>query len=400
MLLMGCLAASFALPRPTFAQDPAAEARAASIHLGPLGLSPTLTVGNVGVDTNVFNTATDPTRDFTVSFLPATGEWLPVGPLLLSGKTGAPLTYFQKSTTQRSIGFQQDGRAALNLVHLTPYVAASYASTDSQPTAEITVRVQQVTTSVTAGARFRLGARTSFDASYVKGSVRLPDAVVFGADLGQQLDRNTASVNGTFRMVLSAVTTFVVKSMLERDRFNSVSIRNTNSLSVLPGFEFKPDGRLSGRLSVGVKGLRPLSPLVAPFTGMVASAALSWLARASTRIDGKVDRDVDYSIDEATPYYLATAVSVSVTQILVGHVDALGRVGRTMLNYQDLLSSVGAAPVAGRTDRTKTIGSGLGYRFRIDARVGFEADYVRRVSAIDGLSYSGWQFGGTMKYGF
>ena len=149
-----------------------------------------------------------------------------------------------------------------------------------------------------------------------------------------------------------------------------------------------------------MKGVRPLSPLVPSFTGLVTSAALSWLARDSTRIDGKVDRDVDYSIDEATPYYLATAVSVSVTQILVGHVDAVGKVGRTLLNYQDLLSNVGAAPLAGRTDRTNTVGSGLGYRFRIDARVGFEADYVRRVSAIDGLSYSGWQFGGTMNYGF
>jgi len=400
ILLAGCVAASLALPQLTFAQDATAEAGAAKIHFGPLGLSPTLTVGNIGVDTNVFNTSTDPTRDFTVSFLPATGEWLPVGPLLLSGKTGVPLTYFQKSTTQRSVGFEQDGRAALNLVHFTPYVAATYASTYNQPSAEITVRVQQVTTSATAGARFKLGSSTSLDASYVTGSVRLPDVVVFGADLGQQLDRNVTSFNATFRMVLTPLTTFAVKSTLERDRFISAAVRNTNSLSFVPGFEFKPDARLSGRLYVGVKGVRPLDPLVPPLTGLVASAALSWLARDTTRIDGMVDRDVDYSIDESTPLFLATAVNLSVTQILVGHVDALGRIGRTLLNYQNILSSAGAVPLAGRTDRTNTVGSGLGYRFRIDARVGFEADYVRRVSALDGLSYSGWQFGGTVTYGF
>jgi hypothetical protein len=400
ILLLGCLAASFALPRPTFAQDPAADAGAAKIHFGPLGLSPTLSVGNVGVDTNVFSTPTDPTRDFTVTFLPATGEWLPVGRLLLSGKTGAPLTYFQKSTTQRSVGFQQDGRAAVNLVHLVPYVAASYASTYSQPTAEITARVQLMTTSVTAGARFTLGPGTSVDASYVAGSVRLPDATVFGADLGQQLDRNITSFNATFRMALTPLTTFAVKSTLERDRFLSTSVRNTNSLSFVPGLEFKPDGRISGRLYVGVKGVRPLSPLVPPFTGLVASAALSWLARDSTRIDGRVDRDVDYSFDEATPYYLASAVNLTVTQILVGRVDVIGRVGRTLLSYRDVMSSLGAMPVAGRADRTNTAGSGLGYRFRIDARVGFEADYVRRMSALDGLSYRGWQFGGTVNYGF
>jgi hypothetical protein len=400
ILLAGCLAALLALPRPTFAQDPAAEAGAARIHFGPLGLSPTLAIGNIGLDTNVFNTPTDPTRDFTVSFQPATREWLPVGPLLLSGKTGVPLTYFERSTTQRSVGFAQDGRAALNLNRVVPYAAFSYASSYTQPNAEISVRVQQVTRSVTAGAKVTLGPRTSLDASFVTGSVHLPDTVVFGADLGQQLDRHITSFNATFRMALTSLTTFAVKSKLERDRFDALAIRNTNTMSVIPGLELKRDARVSGSLYVGVKGVRPLSPLVAPFTGVVASAALSWLALDSTRIDGKVDRDIDYSIDESTPLFLATAVNLSATQILVGHVDAVGRIGHTLLKYRDLLSSAGAVPLVGRSDRTTTIGSGLGYRFRIDARIGFEADYVRRLSALNGLSYSGWQVGGTMTYGF
>lgn len=400
ILRAGCLAAVLALPGQASAQDPASDTPVAKIQLGPLGLSPTLTVGNIGVDTNVFNTSTDPTRDFTVTFLPATGESLPVGALLLTGKTGVPLTYFQKSTTQRSVGFTQDGRATLNLVHILPYAAASYASTYNQPNAEIAERVEQVTTSVTAGAKLAFGARTTFDGSYVTGSVRLPDTELFGVDLGQQLDRDITSFNGTFRLALTSRTTFAVKSTLERDRFDSSAIRNTNSVSLVPGLELKRDARVSGSLYVGVKAVRPLSPLVVPFTGVVASAALSWLALDSTRIDGKVDRDIDYSIDESTPLFLATTVNVSVTQLLVGHVDAVARIGRTLLNYQDLLSSVGAVPLAGRTDRTDTIGSGLGYRFRIDARVGFEADYVRRLSAFDGFSYSGWQFGGTMNYGF
>jgi hypothetical protein len=400
ILLAGCLAALLALPRPTFAQDPAAEAGAARIHFGPLGLSPTLAIGNIGLDTNVFNTPTDPTRDFTVSFQPATREWLPVGPLLLSGKTGVPLTYFERSTTQRSVGFAQDGRAALNLNRVMPYAAFSYASSYTQPNAEISVRVQQVTRSVTAGAKITLGPRTSLDASFVTGSVHLPDTVVFGADLGQQLDRHITSFNATFRMALTSLTTFAVKSKLERDRFDALAIRNTKTMSVIPGLELKRDARVSGSLYVGVKGVRPLSPLVAPFTGVVASAALSWLALDSTRFDGKVDRDIDYSIDESTPLFLATAVNLSATQILVGHVDAVGRIGHTLLKYRDLLSSAGAVPLVGRSDRTTTIGSGLGYRFRIDARIGFEADYVRRLSALNGLSYSGWQVGGTMTYGF
>src|SRR5712692_354187 len=42
--------------------DPVTTAR---IHLGPLGLNPSMGLANVGVDNNVFNETTNPKRDFT-----------------------------------------------------------------------------------------------------------------------------------------------------------------------------------------------------------------------------------------------------------------------------------------------------------------------------------------------
>ena len=387
LLLVGSLAAVLARPAMACAQDPAAagaaHAATARFHLGPLGWSPTLTMGNLGVNTNVFSTPTDPTRDFTVSFVPATQEWLPVGPLLFSGMTGVPLTYFQKAVTQRSVGFEQQGRVSLNLVHLVPYGALAYGSTFDQPNAEISVRVQQVMRTATAGAILRLSTRTSVDANYSDGSLQYPDAEVFDANIGAQLNRRTTAMTVTFRTALTPLTSVVVKSALGRDRFDTNPLLNTNSLTVLPGLEFKKDALLSGSVSLGVRALRPLSPLVPAFTGLVGSAALSWLARETTRLDGHFDRNVDYSIDETTPYYVLTGGSVSVTQLLVGHVDAMATVGRSVLAYRNALIVPGAA-VQGRDDRTSTIGGGLGYRFRIDARIGFNTTYVKRLSALDG----------------
>lgn len=401
LLLAGCLVAHLGAPTSALAQDPAAQAEAAAtLHLGPLGLAPTFTLGNIGIDTNVFNTSTDPTRDFTVSFLPQTDEVLPVGRLLFTGTTGVPLTYFQKATTQRSVGFLQKGRVELELVHLVPYASAAYVSSYAQPNDEIAVRVQQLTETGTVGSVINLGPRTSFDGSYTKGSVEFPNADVLGVDIGQQLDRHVTAFNGTFRRNLTPLTTFVVASTLERDRFDSNTVLNANSLSVLSGLEFKPDALVSGTFSLGVKAFRPLNPTVPRYTGIVGSSTLSVLVRDTTRLDGRFTRDLQYSIDEATPYYLLTGAAISVTQLVVGHVDVVAGVGRSYLTYRDLLAATGGPTTTGRTDRTNTFTVGTGYRFRSDARIGFNLAYVSRRSALDGLQYSGFQFGGTVSYGF
>ena len=40
------------------------------IRLGPIGLNPTLAITNFGIDDNVFNDASDPQRDFTMTVTP------------------------------------------------------------------------------------------------------------------------------------------------------------------------------------------------------------------------------------------------------------------------------------------------------------------------------------------
>jgi hypothetical protein len=400
ILSVGCLVALFAAPQVVWAQatDPQGVAGASRFQLGPLGISPTLTVGNLGVDTNVFNTPDNPTRDFTVTFTPAANEALPIGRLLLTGLTGVPLTYFQKSTTQRSVGFQQSGRVDAFLIRFRPYAAADYNSSYQRPNAEIDARVQQVGETQEVGAVLLLGARTSLDAGYSHATLDYASAQVFGADIAQQLNRRSTAFNATFSMKLTAITTFTVKSTLQHDRFDSNPLFNSNSLSLIPGFTFRKDSRLSGTVSLGVRALRPISPFVPKFTGIVGSTALSWLVRDTTRIDGKFDRNVDYSIDQTTPYFVATATSLSVSQIVVGHVDAIATVSRGQLAYRDELSSMQVAQ--GRTDRQNTFSIGSGYRFRIDARLGFNVLYSERLSTLDSRKYSGFQFGGTMSYGF
>src|SRR5437773_4260656 len=82
--------------------DPAAEAK---IRLGPLALTPTLSLVNAGIDTNVFNEPTfaGPKRDFTVTFEPKTDWWLRMGPTWFLGNVSQGFVYYDKYVNERSV---------------------------------------------------------------------------------------------------------------------------------------------------------------------------------------------------------------------------------------------------------------------------------------------------------
>ena len=75
------------------------------IRLGPLGLNPTLAVTNFGIDDNIFNDATDPKRDFTMTVTPRLQARLRSGKMLLSGTVATGLVYYQKFDDERSIDY-------------------------------------------------------------------------------------------------------------------------------------------------------------------------------------------------------------------------------------------------------------------------------------------------------
>ncbi|MGE3404654.1 MAG: hypothetical protein AB7K63_18850, partial [Vicinamibacterales bacterium] len=58
------------------ADDPVDTAR---IQLGPLGVTPTLSLNNLGVDSNVFNTTVNPQRDYTATLTPSADAWFRAG---------------------------------------------------------------------------------------------------------------------------------------------------------------------------------------------------------------------------------------------------------------------------------------------------------------------------------
>src|ERR1039458_3542070 len=94
------LAATSAFAR----QDPTDPSSQAKVRIGPLALSPAISLTNAGVDNNVFNDPNDasPKSDFTMTVEPKVDTWLHLGRSLVIGNVTEDLVYYNKYASQRS----------------------------------------------------------------------------------------------------------------------------------------------------------------------------------------------------------------------------------------------------------------------------------------------------------
>jgi hypothetical protein len=127
---------------------------------------------------------------------------------------------------------------------------------------------------------------------------------------------------------------------------------------------------------VGLRDFRPLQAVIPQFRGLIAGGDLRYTLLGVTRFEGHLTRDVSYSFDEFQPFYLESGGRVTVTQRLVGPLEAIGQAGRRHLRYQTRID----AGVAGRVETVSAWGGGVGVRLDEGVRVTFTVDRERRVS--------------------
>ncbi len=123
------------------------------IRVGPLGLNPTLTITNFGIDDNVFNDADDPQRDFTMVVTPRVQARLRNGRTLWSGALATGLVYYKKFNDERSIDYAADGRLDADLGWFRPYALALIHDTRERLNVELDVRAPRTQTTVAGGGR-------------------------------------------------------------------------------------------------------------------------------------------------------------------------------------------------------------------------------------------------------
>ena len=394
---LGCLI--LATPRLACAQE-AGGADSARIHLGPVGLKPRISLGNIGIDTNVHNDPTNPEHDFTMTLVPGVDSFLPIGRGVLTGKTSYELLYFKKQADQRAANISQSARFDLTLTRFAPYVLTDYASTNRRPNAEIDARVHQVTKTYGAGAATKVGGRTTMSVEFSRATFGLGNDVFQGVNLAAALDHRSDMMSATFSRALTPLTTFSLTGVVQHDRFEGSSTRDSDIVRFMPSVSFKPSAIISGQASVGYTRFRPLNTDVPGFAGLTAAVNLTYILKDWTKFGVTVNRETSYSFENNTPYYVVTGAVLSVAQALGQRFDLTGQLGRQYLDYRQIATAAAAGADASRLDRTVAYSLGLGYHLSDDMRIGFNVDYNRRMSPVESRHYDGYRFGGTVSYAY
>ena len=395
-LVLLLTAAGCALAAPARAQSQVPEAvEAMPIHIGPLGLRPTVSITNVGNDSNVFNDADHPQEDFTATVVPRLAARLRGGRLLLSYGSATDMVYFKKFTSERSINFTTDLRLDANLGRLQPYVSAGWIDTKDRMNAEIDIRVPRTQRTLTAGARILLASRTAVVVSARRFTLNFDDGALFrGVDLTRTLNSRTDSVDAGVQLLLTPLTTFSITTSLQRDRFDAAPERDADTLRLIPALQFDPLSLIRGSVAVGYRRFRPLGPELPDYSGLVVQAGVGYTLMGRTKFDVDVTRDVQYSFEDLEPYYLSTGGRVTLTHQLVGPLDVQALAGRQTMAYRRRL-----APEESHRDRAETFGGGVGYRLRETMRLGFNWELNRRLSALDARRYVRRRLFASLTYG-
>jgi hypothetical protein len=385
-------------PAPAaFAQDedPVETAR---VQVGPLGLTPTIALTNLGVDSNVFNTFEDPKKDFTFTVSPGVDLFFRAGPSRLELNSRADLVYFHEYSSERSLDGDLDGRWEIRWNRLTPWVAAGYSSGRQRVGYEIDVRSRREIIDYAAGIETRVASKTRIAASAQRTTYWYDaDAVFFGTSLQDVLNRETETLGLQYRQSLSVLTTFVVHGEQMRDTFEYSPERDSRSTRVVAGFDLGDQALIAGRGRVGYRQYTNVGGAVQEFTGLVASYGMAVTLAGRTRLEVAGSRDVNHSYELAYPYYVLTGATLSGTPRLTDSWDIQGRVGIQRLAYRAADDAVGALP--DRLDRYRLYGAGIGYHVGREVRIGFNVDRQHRTSPVRSRDYDGYRLGTSITYG-
>ena len=259
---MAVLALALPTTSPAFAQtgDPSSQAR---IRIGPLALSPSISLTNAGVDNNVFNVSKDaaPKRDFTLTVTPRTDVWLHLGRSLVTGNVTEDLVYYNKYASERTANNAYKVGLIAPLTRFAFTGGVSYQSARDRPGFEIDARSQHSDVTYDAGVEFRLLSKTYVGIKARRQSVGFDKAEVFlGSSLHDELTRKVTSESLTLRHALTPLTSLTLEVGEEQDRFDFSHLRDSDSKQIAVGVKFDPFALLKGSATFGYRDFEPLSP--------------------------------------------------------------------------------------------------------------------------------------------
>ncbi len=346
-------------------------------------LSPSLTLSDLGLDTNILASPETERRDATGNLQLQVEPAFTAGRVRVTGRAATRFAYFREYPEERSLDADSHLKAAVRLNRLTVYGAGSFLRTRDRFDPEIYVRPQRVEASAEAGGALRLTGKTRVDFAGRWATVQFAATQSVGAGLRQTLNREIAGVTTALRDEVTRLTTIVLTGAAQRERFAFMTARDATALTAMAGVEFKPGALLDGKAYVGYREFSGLHERTADAGGIVASVDLGHTLGESLRVSARMERDLAHSFRVRAPYFTSTLFGVEITKRLTRAWDVTGSAARERLDYRRALfpsDAVIEEPFPGADGSVAEMlryAGGATYRLNANTTVGFTADYYR-----------------------
>lgn len=367
------------------------------VRLGGLAVNPLVSIRNVGVDGNVFNTTDAPQRDFTATLSPGADLWLRVGRLRARASGRGDFIYFKTFSSERSLDRGVAARFEVPLNRLMPWAEVGSFAGRQRLGSEIDVRSRRSQHDLGTGIHVRLASKTMVELSARRNALGWDgNAVFLGTSLRDALARTSTSFGVAYRQDLTPLTTVLLEVTSTADRFDSSQYRDTDNVSIMTGFELKPRALVTGSARVGYKKVDVLSGSFASFRGVTANVSTGFVVAGVNRVDVEVARDVAYSFEPLYPYYVVTTTGATVTRRLSGSWDLQANLTLQRLAYTEL--ALFSQALSNRTDRLSSRRAGVGYYLNRSTRLALNLDHVSRSSPMLTRRYNNFRVFSSVTY--
>jgi hypothetical protein len=384
-----------ALTEGAGAQERQERPKYGTFRLGPLFLTPRLGF-RAGVDDNVYNTPTG-LSDQSLSATPTLQAVLPVRRRARLKATGGLVPqYFHREASERYVDAFGTTIMELDVGPLTAFGGVGGGNYRQRFSLEIDDRIRRHETNNVFGGTLRLGKRVTTTASQLSVTATYdPEASLDGNSVSVALDLHTVTRRLEMKVPLTRKTSVLPRADFVEDRFLQSSRglpQSVRSQRYVIGLQFSELAFLNGRVAAGFhhfgdgEGVTPSNPLV-------LSVDVGMPFVLATRLQLFAGRDVLYS---ATPSTVAEAIRNTYvssryrSEILFELPLRLH--GRMSLEY--LEARYQQPPDTDRSelprrDHTWTISAALLRHLGSHASLGVTVLRERRISPVDGHSYTG-----------
>jgi hypothetical protein len=374
-LLATLLAALAATPASAQSVQSAATAPPSGrpLTVGNLQLYPSISLREIGVDTNIYNETVVVREDFTYTVAPRVVAELPLGDSHLVGTGGLGFIFFRQYKDQQTLNGLASGLFEVRTGRVRPSVSGGI-NRSRQRGGDVDMRALSVSTNGRVGVEAGLSGITSLTAWVMRDKTAFAPGQRFREEsLSDQLDRSSTTFAAGVRLDLTPLTSVVAAAELEQTRFTVSRYRDSDSLKIAPAVRFAEGAILNGEASLGVRDFRSVSGALPPFRGLVARGDLRFTVMQVTRVELRATRDVFYSYDTLYPYYLEAGGQATVSQRIVGPLEAIGLAGRRTLRYKSIDASGER-----RLETIRLWGGGFGVRVDDNMRFTLTVDRERR----------------------